>query len=91
MPLNISVIKRDKSTEVFNPQKVATACLKAGVDANIANEVAAEIATRVYQNIPAHELKKMVFKSLEKHSAEAAEKFWKFEDDGKIVVRNKYV
>jgi len=87
----VNVIKRDKSTEAFQPQKIVNACVKAGMKPDVALKVAEEVSTKVYANIPTHELKKLVLKEIEKHEPESAKKYKAYEKTRKIVVRNSYI
>lgn len=87
----VNVIKRDKSTEAFQPQKIVNTCVKAGLKPELALKVAEEVSTKVYANIPTHEIKKFVLKEMEKHEPEAAKKYKSYEKTKKIVVRNNYI
>lgn len=87
----VNVIKRDKSTEAFQPQKIVNTCVKAGIKPEIALKIADEVSSKVYVDIPTHEIKKMVLKEIEKHEPEVAKKYKAYEKTKKIVVRNSYV
>ena len=87
----VNVIKRDKSTEAFQPQKIVNSCVNAGLRPELALKVAEDISSKVYANIPTHEIKKLVLKEMEKHEPEAAKKYKAYEKTKKIVVRNSYV
>lgn len=89
--ISINVIKRDKSTEAFQPRKIVNTCVKAGLKPELALEVAEEVSKKVYQNIPSYGVKKLVIKVLEKRDPDAAKKYREYEKTKKIVVRNKYV
>jgi transcriptional regulator NrdR family protein len=87
----VNVVKRDKSTEAFQPQKIVNTCVKAGLSPDIALKVAEEISSKVHPNIPTHEIKKMVIKELERHEPGAAKQYKAYEKTKKIVVRNNYI
>jgi len=87
----VNVIKRDKSTEAFQPQKIVNTCVKAGMKPEIALKIAEEVSTKVYANIPTHEIKKLVLKEIERHEPDSAKKYRAYEKTKKIVVRNSYV
>lgn len=87
----VNVVKRDKSTEAFQPQKIVNTCVKAGMKPEIALKIAEEVSTKVYVNIPTHEIKKLVAKEIDKHEPEVAKKYKAYEKTKKIVVRNNYV
>lgn len=87
----VNVVKRDKSTEAFQPQKIVNTCIKAGIKPELALKIAEDVSTKVYPNIPTYEIKKFVAKEMEKHEPDSAKKYRTYEKTRKIVVRNHYV
>ncbi|MEM5804531.1 MAG: ATP cone domain-containing protein [Candidatus Aenigmatarchaeota archaeon] len=74
----INVIKRDKSVEPFSLAKISNSCMRAGAKADVAKEIAELVSREAYQDIPTHELRKMVHKELAKRDPAAAEKYIKY-------------
>ena len=78
--ISVNVIKKDKSWEAFQMQKIVNSCIRAGISKELAQEIAESVSKKVYPNIPVREIRKMVQKKLERVNKEAARKYKHYEN-----------
>ena len=65
--LTVFVTKADGTKQIFSREKVVRTCLRMGATRAIAELVAEEIETRIYDGITAKKILQMIFRRLRKH------------------------
>lgn len=71
----ITILKADGTKEQFDPQKLAGSLRRAGADADVAQEIAEEIARTTPENTTTHEVYSRAFDRLREHRRVAAARY----------------
>ena len=74
----VSVLKKDRSTELFSSTKVMRSCRRAGCTSLVARLVAANVRKRAYNRIRTSGIRRLVIAGIRKYDSRAATEFAKF-------------
>ena len=64
----VYIIKADGSKQLFEKNKIIGTCMRAGVNEQIANEIANTVSRRVHENMTTHEIYHIVLNELDKRN-----------------------
>jgi len=79
----------DGRVEAFDPEKIVSDCIQAGISEKVAKEVAEEVSRKMSNNAPAHILRKWIEAALEGRNRESAALYRHFEQTKSRPVEKK--